>query len=109
MTVKQIYPQQFLKIRKEQILLFSALLLLLLGFVLLIVFLANIKKETTNDGEDVYMHNSKTGLYISFVCIILTLGLLGLILYNYVKILDTFDDIDIYSIHCGYCLYCQKI
>ena len=89
MTVKQIYPQQFLKIRKEQILLFSALLLLLLGFVLLIVFLANIKKETTNDGEEVYMHNSKTVLYISFVCIILTLGLLGFILYNYVKIFGT--------------------
>lgn len=86
MPVKQITPNQFLNIKNEQIIFSCGCILLLLGFILFIVFVSNIKYETTNDGEKVYLNNPKGVLYASLVFTIFSFGLFGYMLYNYIRI-----------------------
>jgi hypothetical protein len=86
MPIQQITPRQFFKIRKEKVLFSISICFLLISLASLIVFLANIKSETTNAGQKIYSKNSKIPLYVSFSFSILTLSLFSSIIVAYNKI-----------------------
>lgn len=86
MPIQQITPRQFFKIRREKVLFSISICFLLVSVASLIVFLANIKSETTNTGQKIYTKNSKIPLYVSLPFSLLSLCLFSFIILAYNKI-----------------------
>lgn len=86
MPIQQITPSQFFKIRKEKILFSISICFLLVSLASLIVFLANIKSDTTKSGQKIYRENSKIPLYVSVPFSLLSLCLFSFIILAYNKI-----------------------
>ena len=86
-VVKQILPNYFIyDIKLEGILFYTGLTFLLLAFILTIVFIASIKKETTLDGQEVTHSPGNASLIVSLVFALLALGCLGYVLVFYLRV-----------------------